>query len=260
MNRHSGLVEKLLKSLDIIASHVGTPKTMLKASPPSAPTLPNASPPTAFLVYGVSQHLSDIILAQRIWSVPQVTFEAFPYECNVIPSIILCLAGFICPDETTVANSVTTAWLQSSPKEQMVDILLTYDPNFSGEGARLWAQNAIQSMAISACSEPLDFRAPGGGPAPRWNIYVTSPTSHIFTWSKIQLLVYQMTYPSILSGTGSTHKLFSCTICHSFNHPRGLCSFPGIQGWNGPQHLEHPNDFPMRGRGRGRERGQYGPL
>lgn len=116
---------------------------------------------------------------------PQVTFEAYPFESSIIPSLILCLAGYICPNENTVGASVSTAWLQSPAVNILAEILMKYDPVFSDEGALLRARNAIQGMAASVRSEPLDFKMPGGNPSPRWNIYVTSPTSHIFAWSKI---------------------------------------------------------------------------
>lgn len=254
--KHQTLVMKLQKSLEIIAAHAGSSTATLKISPPVAatPAVPDTSPPTTFLVYGASQLLRKIVVEQRIWSVPQVTFEAYPFESNVIPTIIICLAGFICPDDETVTDSVKAAWLQPLPKTQLADILLSVDPKFSGPEGPSRAQAAIQSMANSARSEPLSFRTPGGAPSPRWNIYVTSPTSRIGAWTKIKEYVDELIYPSTLSGTGTIRKLFHCTICHSRNHPRGLCPFPDIQGWNGPQHAERNSEPAVRefNRGRGR--------
>ncbi|KIM56511.1 hypothetical protein SCLCIDRAFT_29553 [Scleroderma citrinum Foug A] len=153
-NKHPGLVSRLQKSLEIIAAHAGTSEPTLKISPPSAPALPNVTPPSTFLVYGALQLLCNTVLSQQVWSVPQVTFETYPFESYVIPSIFLCLAGYICPDENTVINSVKTAWLQSPAKEQMVDIILSSDKSFSGVGAYLRAQNAILNMAPPAGFSP----------------------------------------------------------------------------------------------------------
>lgn len=258
--KHQTLVLKLQKSLEIIASHAGSSSTSIKISPPVAPVSAarDASPPITFLVYGASQLLRKIVVEQRIWSVPQVTFEAYPFESNAIPTIILCLAGFICPDDDTVANSVKTAWLHPLPVTQLAEILLASDPTFSGEKAVLQAQSAVRDMANSARSEPLNFRTPGGAPSPRWNIYVTPPTSRIAAWTKIKEYVDELIYPSTLSGTGIVCKLFYCTICHSHNHPRGLCPFPDIQGWNGPQHAERNSDPATRESNRGRGRNWVG--
>lgn len=254
--KHQTLVLKLQKSLEIIAAHAGSSTTMLKISPPVAPVpaAPDATPPTTFLVYGASQLLRKIVVEQRVWSVPQVTFEAYPFESNVIPTIILCLAGFICPDDDTVTNSVKAAWLQPLPKAQLAEILVATDRSFSGADAITLARSAIQNMANSAQSELLNYRTPGGAPSPRWNIYVTPPTARIAAWTKLKTYVDELIYPSTLSGTGTTRKLFVCTICHSRNHPRGLCPFPDTQGWNGPQHTERSNEPATRefNRGRGR--------
>ena len=258
-NKHPGLVSRLQKSLEIIAAHAGTNEPTLKISPPSAPALPNVAPPSTFLVYGTLQLLCNTILSQQVWSVPQVTFETYPFESYIIPSIFLCLAGYICPDENTVINSVKTAWLQSPAKEQMVDIILSIDKSFSGAGAYLRAQNMILNMVNSILVEFLDFRTPGGGPSPRWNIYVMPPTTHILTWSKVQAHAFQMSHPCILNGTGTTCRLFSCSICHSFDHPHSLCPFPNTPAWNGPLHItKHFSVTSMRECGRGRGRGRSG--
>ena len=258
-NKHPGLVSRLQKSLEIIAAHAGTNEPTLKISPPSAPALPNVAPPSTFLVYGTLQLLCNTILSQQVWSVPQVTFETYPFESYIIPSIFLCLAGYICPDENTVINSVKTAWLQSPAKEQMVDIILSIDKSFSGAGAYLRAQNMILNMVNSILVEFLDFRTSGGGPSPRWNIYVMPPTTHILTWSKVQAHAFQMSHPCILNGTGTTCRLFSCSICHSFDHPHSLCPFPNTPAWNGPLHItKHFSVTSMRECGRGRGRGQSG--
>ena len=186
-------------------------------------------------------------------------FEAYPFKSNVIPTLILHLSGFICPDDDMIVNLVKTAWLQLLAITQLAEILLSADPkNFAGESGALRAQNAIKSMANSARSELLNYRTPGGAPSSRWNVYITSPTSCIGAWAKIKEYVDKLSYPSTLSGTGSTCKFFLCMLCHSYSHPRGLCPFPSVQGWLGPQHDERNSDPTVREYGRGRGRGWLG--
>ena len=262
-SKHTALVTKLQKSLEIIAAHEGLHGTSFKISLPCAPPTPNATTSGTFLVYEIPQQLSDIVLAQRVWSVPQVTFEAYPFEPKVIPSIMLCLAGYIYPDDDAVVDSIKTAWSQPAAMETLAGILVAHDPKFSGISAHTQAETAIQDMIQSVRSELLDLKAQGGTSSPRWNIYVTSPTSKIIAWSKLQKYVCTLTYPSALNGTGVCRNLFTCEICHSHNHPRGLCPFPNIQGWNGPQHSERMTDAPPAkhpGRGRGRGRGGLNTL
>ena len=261
-SKHTALVTKLQKSLEIIAAHEGLHGTSFKISPPCAPPTPNATASGTFLVYEIPQQLSDTVLAQRVWSVPQITFEAYPFEPKVIPSIMLCLAGYIYPDDGTVVDSIKTTWSQPAAIETLVGILVARDPKFSGTSAHTQAETAIQDMIQSVRSELLDLKAQGGTSSPQWNIYVTSPTSRVIAWSKIQKYIYTLTYPSSLSGTGVCRNLFTCKICHSYNHPRSLCPFPNIQGWNGPQHSERTTDAPARhpGRGRGRGRGRPNTL
>ena len=259
-SKHTALVMKLRKSLEVIAAHEGLHETSFKISPPCAPPTPSATASGSFLVYEIPQRLSDVVLAQRVWSVPQITFEAYPFEPKIIPSIMLCLAGYIYPDDTAVVESIKTAWSQPAAIETLAGILVARDPTFSGINAHTQAETAIRDMIHSVRSELLDLKAQGGTSSPRWNIYVTSPTSKVVAWSKIQKYVYTLTYPSSLSGTGVCRNLFTCEICHSYTHPRGLCPFPNIQGWNGPQHSsERTTDAPTKYPGRGRGRGRSGP-
>ena len=269
-SRHPTLVSKLQKFLGIIASHEGTLDANIKVSPPCAPPAPTTTKqimmpttakqivmPTTFLVYGISEALASAVLTQCVWSVPQVTFEAYPFEPKVIPSIMLCLAGYICPDEDTVVDSVRAAWLQPETSAQLQSILMANDENFLDKTQAL---SAIQTMADSVHPELLDLKAQGGGSSPRWNIHVAPPTLDIIAWTKIQEYVTVLTYPSVLHGTGTCRQLFFCALCHSFSHPRGLCPFPNIPGWNGPHHDERPSSgAPMKHASKGRGRGQAGP-
>ena len=156
--------------------------------------------PTTFLVYGISEALASVVLTQRVWSVPQVTFEAYPFEPKVIPSIMLCLAGYICPDEDMVADSVRAAWLQPETSTQLQRILMVNDENFLDETQAL---SAIQTMADLVHSELLNLKAQGGGSSLQWNIHVAPPTLDIVAWTKIQEYVTILTYPFILHRTGT---------------------------------------------------------
>ena len=65
-------------------------------------------------------------------------FKAYPFKSNVIPTLILCLSGFICPDDNMIVNSVKIAWLQPLAITQLAKILLSADPkNFAGESGAL---------------------------------------------------------------------------------------------------------------------------
>lgn len=63
-SKHLGLVAKLQKSLEIIASHVGAPEAKPKISPLSAPAVTGSMWSTTFLVYKTSQELCNAVLSQ----------------------------------------------------------------------------------------------------------------------------------------------------------------------------------------------------
>lgn len=257
--KHPHLIGLFRKAVEEIAALRGDKELLARIAPPPSPTSATTHPLVTFLAYGISQHMATTILDQRIWSFPEVTFEATPFETKTIPHLILCIAGFMSPDEQNAEKAVKKVWNKPGNAFRLADILQQHDASFAGKG--LWdaAVDAISEMILSMAVEFVDFKEPGGIPSPRFNVYTHSPTGCLVAWSYIKVFLFALSYPSLLCGVGRPTKLFSCQICHSFSHPRGLCLFPHLPGWNGPK-LEPDRRFPTRGgaRGRGKTRGRHG--
>jgi hypothetical protein len=109
-------------------------------------------------------------------------------------------------------------------------------------------QNFIDSMYV----ERLDVKERGDTLCPRFNILTDSSiVCDDRTWARTRSFLSKRTYAHDLIGHGITDNTpFNCTLCHGINHPRGLCPFPDIEGWNGPGH-QTVNQMSNRGeRGR----------
>ena len=249
--RHATLSGLVRIAIQEIAKTRGYDDTDVRIAPPTAPPVPTIHPLITFLVHDVTQETTAAILQQRVWSSSEVTFEAFPFDTETIPSLTLCLNGFTSPDETAVRNAVLGAWSAAAPITRMMDLLQKLDPAFEGLARRHDTREAIASMVLSARAELVDFKEPGGVPSPRFNIFTKSPTTELKAWSEIKKLLFTITCPSLLIGTGHPTRTFYCHICHSLTHPRGLCPFPLIPGWKGPKYSQERAP-PPRGRGRGR--------
>ena len=248
--RHATLIGLVRIAIREIAKFEGHADVDARIAPPSAPAIPMIHPLITFLVYDISQETAAAILHHRIWSSSEITFEAFPFDTDTIPSLTLCLMGFTSPDEKSVRNAVLGAWSMAAPMTRMIDILQRLDPIFEGPTRRYDAREAIAAMVLSIRAVLVDFKEAGGIPSPRFNIFTESPTTKLKAWSEIKKFLFTIACPSLLIGTGHPTRTFYCHICHSLTHPRGLCPFPSLPGWKGPKHAQERAP-PMRGRGRG---------
>ncbi|KIM65558.1 hypothetical protein SCLCIDRAFT_22721 [Scleroderma citrinum Foug A] len=130
----SGLFRKAIKE---IMTATGDKEPDVRIAPPPvpllipAPTLTPNHPLITFLASGISQTTTDRILEQRIWSLPEVTFEATPFKTDSIPSLILCIAGFTSPDIQDVEEAVMTTWNKTHTASRLAKLLLKYNPILS---------------------------------------------------------------------------------------------------------------------------------
>ena len=94
---------------------------------------------------------------------------------------------------------------------------------------------AIHSFLRSIWIECLDTKDSGDSSNLRYNIYANGtfiPKDDL--WMKLCHYLASCPYFLYLQGKGTTEiALYNCGICHSVDHPRGLCPFPKIEGWNG---------------------------
>ncbi|TFY51267.1 hypothetical protein EVJ58_g10661 [Rhodofomes roseus] len=111
-----------------------------------------------------------------------------------------------------------------------------------------------------------------GHPDPIAALYIESPTADPGDWNAFRERVRQHIFGSSRSGPPEIlWETFLCGICHSADHPTGLCYLPNVPGWHGPtpdsvraaaQEYARRNPAPPThgrgGRGGGRGRGGRG--
>ncbi|KAG1763765.1 hypothetical protein EDD22DRAFT_846228 [Suillus occidentalis] len=81
------LMERLHKAITDIANFVHSDNQEVKVSPPcpEATIREEEDHPLSFLAYNFSEETKNIILSQRIWSSPEVTFVAHQFSVNTPP-------------------------------------------------------------------------------------------------------------------------------------------------------------------------------
>ncbi|KAF8447493.1 hypothetical protein L210DRAFT_985643 [Boletus edulis BED1] len=208
----------------------------IKIAPPTRATDAKTAPVT-FLAYGLLLVLQTILLDTRVWVTPDVTFEVFPFG-PTFPTFLFALAGFV-DAESAEAYSVI---LQTWNTDQMYDAyigIITQDARFpvdaTEEAQMQWLTASFHQMLDSLRVTFLDVKLSGNVPAPRFNIFAELPTEDPKAWHEIHDLLEKMIYTNPLHGTAARAPLRPCAICHCVTHPRGLCPFPRLDEWHGPQ-------------------------
>ncbi|KAG2108524.1 uncharacterized protein F5147DRAFT_652874 [Suillus discolor] len=243
------LVEHLRKAVLDITHFVHQDDMDAKVSPLCPDTSKDeADFPLSFLVYNISDETKSLILNQRVWSSPEISFAAHPFRVNSPPLLLLCLHGFSTTDTATVKTTVREVWSEDITKWDIGEILS--ESNIPEKNVHTATWNFIDSLWV----ERLDFKVSGGILLPRYNIFAVSPTNNPAVWTKLRAYLHSLTYPSELEGSGTAVNFMPCTLCHSIAHPHGLCPFPDVPLWNGPKHSTNsrPNMTNQKGKGKGR--------
>ena len=94
----------------------------------------------------------------------------------------------------------------------------------------------IHNFLRSVWIERLDTKDSGDSANPRYNVYANGAIIHKDDlWMNLRRYLADRSYLLYLQGKGTTEiSPYTCGICHGMDHPRGLCPFPKIEGWNGP--------------------------
>ncbi|KAG1740689.1 hypothetical protein EDB19DRAFT_1908435 [Suillus lakei] len=207
------IAERIRASITTIADYVHQETPPIRVSPPQP-----------------QEETRNLIVNQRIWSSPDITFEALPFNCSQPPELLFCLSGFTTSDTDLVRKAVADVWSHDNHRHDIDDI-------FSQCGFQddELVYKATRELIKSIRVEMLDFKVTGGLSVPRFNIFAMSPTNDAKTWTTLRGFLHLLEYPTGLEGCGTATALFPCQLCHSLAHPRGLCPFPLIPQWNGPK-------------------------
>lgn len=97
------------------------------------------------------------------------------------------------------------------------------------------AHHAIQLFKESMSVKILETKCQGGYKKPKFNVYANSNLiNNTSTWSSIRSHLLKRSYYSNKFGQGlNIITPHHCGLCHSINHPRGMCPFPKLDNWMG---------------------------
>ena len=260
--------QKLAQDLAAAAKEITGATSVAVAPPIKDPALPQrGQQPYTFLVHNISKEEEKTLLGRSVWSSKAITFQVASIYVKR-PEFLFTLKGFCTPKTADVMNSIAETW-GDTVTTALIRTLANNAP--SQEEKQVW-NSQMNNFLKSVSVRHLDIRSQGGRENPHFNVYARGDLiEDDETWLQLRRYLRNRTYKTMVVGTGKAlQEDFVCGLCHGHDHPRGLCPFPHVPGWNGggrfpirPELPETHETFPpqannsLRGRGyvRGRGRG-----
>lgn len=189
-----------------------------------------ARTPTVFLVCRLSETQKKTLLDRYVWASASIAFRVIRTD-PPHPNFLFSIKGLGTTLEDDVQGMVRSVW-----RDDTTSLFLSSIVDATPLPERRNMSSALQILIDSLRVERLDIKERGDTLAPRFNIFAdgsTIPDDN--TWSKVRSFLAKRSYADILIGFGTTEiSPYKCSLCHGITHPRGLCPFLSVAGWNMP--------------------------
>jgi hypothetical protein len=183
--------------------------------------------PIAFLIHDLSANDVSHLESRSVWATRDFAFQISPIPPGR-PCLLFTIEGLTTNSRERVHNLVIDTW-KDPTSIAFLSELLSQTPEEKQQETR----NEITAFVDSVQVQCLSCGVKGGGVDPYFNIYAAGDTiKEAETWIDIRNFFRGRTYKSPLLGKGTAKgSTFYCTLCHGKDHPRGMCPFLAVKGW-----------------------------
>lgn len=194
--------------------------------------------PNIFLIHNLTEMHYQILTQQTVWASQKVTFRVKPTDM-LCPTFMFAIRDLRTLDADLVRNTIRSLWNDQTTSQFFLSAVQNLD-----EDARTEILSSIQQFLDSVHVTRLDTRDEGATLRPTFNVYMDATLmKDINSWSSIRTHLVSRQYHSTRLGQGkAVIAPYHCGLCHSVDHPKGLCPFPSIEGWNGPRGRKQANN------------------
>ncbi|KAI0094527.1 hypothetical protein BDY19DRAFT_25303 [Irpex rosettiformis] len=188
--------------------------------------------PATFAICNLSENAKTLLLNQRVYSLryPEITF--FVHDLGwEIPTFITLLQGFSTfHDRDALRTSIKATINTSEPTRELIHTLVKENQNFTDVSTIDVMNTIINSVEIDI----LPIKLVGGVDDWKVGLYMTSPTAEPKKWMSFRDQIQSLTFCVYNNGNGTKYTSdLPCSGCGATDHPRGLCPYRLIPGWNG---------------------------
>ena len=234
--KHEFLRLRILSAVNEItqAEHVRISALILLKKDESPP--PTSLTPTAFLVCNITASHVRTLLERYVWAFSSIAFHVIRTDPPP-PNYLFTIKGLGTMYKDDVHEIVQSVW-----QDEETTAFLTSIVDNAPLADRRGLSSSLRNFIISLEIERLDIKECGDTLAPRYNILADGPAiPNDNIWSHVRSFLSKRMYMDVLIGIGTTDIApYKCTLCHAVTHPRGLCPFPSVKGWNSPTY-QPPN-------------------
>ncbi|KAF8268513.1 hypothetical protein EI94DRAFT_1800329 [Lactarius quietus] len=195
-----------------------------------------------------SNNAKQLLLNRGIWSSQAITFRAVPFH-PTNPDYLFTIQGFSLNIEEHIWTLVYNVWHDAETTTFVHNII-----NTAPEGEQPTLNYAIRTFLDTPTITCLNIKERGCGLTPCLNVHTDGAIIiHHTIWLDLCQFLADCIYFTPLIGQGKViTNPYSCGICHSVEHPKGMCPFLNIKGWNGPSKNQNAEGQC------GKNRGQFG--
>ena len=185
--------------------------------------------PIIFLIYNISELHRRMLLKRVVWSSVLSTFCVTTLD-PVRPDYLFGITG-LTNSATEVEAIVRKVWDSQTCLNFLEAVTNTYPSD-----KKLEIRKSLEDHSESMWIKLLDTKNKGGAAAPTFNVYAKGNfITKDGLWCLIRNHLTAQEYAAPFQDPGIARAdVHRCSICHSIDHPRGLCPFPALKGWNGP--------------------------
>ena len=163
-------------------------------------------------------------------------------------SFVTTLKGFLFVDEDdaqseiAVSQIVTSTMFSDDGSSALPNTICRFiarnrnnidDTIISIDDALRFIRSSIRVKRLNLLKK-ADINTGLGKPTPVWNIYFYPPTTDQTAMRDWRDIIRRTRFVTDVNRAGYTCKPFNCTVCHSEDHPAGMCPYPSQQGWTVP--------------------------
>ena len=192
--------------------------------------------PITFLIHNLTQLEVHVLLSRPIWSSNEITFQVAPVT-TTRPNFLFTILNFTTLDEKEALKAIIEIW-----NDEATSGFFNRLVNQANDQEKQAVTDGILSFIKSTYVTRLDTKTEGGKRNPQYNVYANGqliPNNSM--WFEIKAFLKGRVYKSTDCGKGIVKEMnHKCGLCHGCDHPRGLCPFPKVKGWNGGRNRAIP--------------------
>lgn len=220
---------------------------------PAARRSRGVAPPNIYCMYAIDKSLHDALLEQEVVNTKEITFSVYEFD-QPTPTFLGSLEGLnniASPGAIYSAERMIKSVFETDKVWTFLYDLFNSGPDYEEKDINPVAHFEAKAIIESLRAERLDVCESGAKLAPVLNLYIDVTFEGEQEWHDLRQAAKKSEYVSHLHGTGKLNLVkWKCGLCHSIDHPSGMCPFPEIPGW-----ITQDDAPPTQKKGKNRNRG-----